>query len=98
MGGALYCNKESKTIINAGTKITSNKAKYGGAVAVAGGTLIVEGGEISSNTVISGGYGTGIFVKTYVEYNSGTPVSGTEKNSVFQVSGSPVISDYIYLA
>ena len=97
MGGALYCNKESKTTIKAGTKITSNKAKYGGGVAVAGGTLIVEGGEISSNTVISGGSGTGIFVKTYVEYNSGTPVSGTEKNSVFQVSGSPVISDYIYL-
>ncbi len=97
MGGALYCNKESKTTIKAGTKITSNTAKHGGGVAVAGGTLIVEGGEISSNTVISGGSGTGIFVKTYVEYNSGNPVSGTEKNSVFQVSGSPVISDYIYL-
>ncbi len=97
MGGALYCNKESKTTIKAGTKITSNKAKYGGGVAVAGGTLIVEGGEISSNTVISGGSGTGIFVKTYIEYNSGNPVSGTEKNSVFQVSGSPVISDFIYL-
>ena len=97
MGGALYCNKESKTTIKVGTKITSNTAKYGGAVAVAGGTLIVEGGEIKYNTVISGGSGTGIFVKTYVEYNSGKPVSGTEINSVFQVSGSPGISDFIYL-
>ncbi len=97
MGGALYCNKGSKTFINAGTKITSNTAKHGGAVTVAGGTLIVEGGEITSNTVFSGGSGTGIFVKTYVEYNSGNRVTGSEKNSIFQVSGSPVISDFIYL-
>lgn len=59
-GGGIYASNNSTVNIKGGV-ISNNKASiYGGGINVGGSTIIMEGGEISGNTVNANGYGGGV--------------------------------------
>ena len=84
-GGVVYLSENNRHLtITGDVKIYNNRANYGGAVSLAGGTVQISGGEISHNQAYI--YGGGVYVWTF---NTLNPEIIIEKDAVISDNQAP---------